>query len=74
MPLYEYLCEECGARFEKLVSSVTAPVVCAHCQSKRVKKQFSVFATNGAEARRETAPGPCNTCGSPEQGMCRYNA
>ncbi|MBI4715726.1 MAG: zinc ribbon domain-containing protein [Nitrospirae bacterium] len=72
MPVYEFVCEECGARFEKLVSQRDQPVSCIQCAGKRVKKQFSVFATGGADAGRESVPSPCNSCGAPEQGMCRF--
>jgi len=45
VPIYEYICQNCGARFEKLVRgmSSTASVECPECQSKEVEKAFSVF-------------------------------
>lgn len=44
MPIYEYECRKCGRRFEKLVPRAGTPVVCEHCGSAKVEKQFSVFA------------------------------
>ena len=74
MPLYEFRCEECGTLFEKLVSHLDTPVSCIQCQSKRVKKQFSVFAARVAGARGGDSPSEaCDTCTSPGQGMCRFD-
>ncbi|MBI5039387.1 MAG: zinc ribbon domain-containing protein [Nitrospirae bacterium] len=71
MPLYEFRCEECGTFFEKLVSHIDSPVTCIQCQGKRVKKQFSVFATTASDTGRGAEPpASCNTCPSAGHGMC----
>ena len=55
MPLYEYRCRCCGARFERLVrstasastSGTAAPqptVICPQCQSSQVERLLSAFA------------------------------
>ncbi|HEY7778802.1 MAG TPA: zinc ribbon domain-containing protein [Ktedonobacterales bacterium] len=47
MPLYEYLCADCKARFEVLTSyeaSQSDTVVCATCHGTRVRKLLSVVA------------------------------
>jgi len=73
MPLYEFRCEECGTFFEKLVSHIDSPVTCIQCQSKRVKKQFSVFAARVADAKGGDSPSEsCNTCPSARHGMCGF--
>jgi putative FmdB family regulatory protein len=42
MPLYEYECEACGQRFEKIVKFSDPPIeVCAKCGKGPVKKLFS---------------------------------
>jgi len=43
MPIFEYVCQGCGAFFEKLVVSREAAVSCPTCQSPDVAKQFSGF-------------------------------
>jgi putative FmdB family regulatory protein len=74
MPLYEYKCEECGTRFERLVSHAENQIVCVQCQSKRVKKQFSVFATSVSEGKStDIPPSPCGSCESPGRGQCGIN-
>ena len=45
MPLYEYKCEECGEKFEALVSFKNADsgMECPYCDSKKTGRQLSVF-------------------------------
>lgn len=43
MPIYEYQCSKCGAVFEKLVVSASAPMKCDKCNGK-AERQLSVFA------------------------------
>ncbi|MGD2157215.1 MAG: zinc ribbon domain-containing protein [Anaerolineales bacterium] len=47
MPLYEFVCEECGKLFEELVRSASAvgEVICPECNSERVQKMVSTFAS-----------------------------
>jgi len=44
MPIYEYVCSGCQARFEKLVRRFGEDVVCPTCASAAVDRQLSVFA------------------------------
>ncbi len=40
MPIYEFECSKCGARFEELVpAGQTAP--CPQCRSSEVKRRYS---------------------------------
>jgi putative FmdB family regulatory protein len=50
MPIYEYQCQNCGEKFEKLVRSIHSAelVVCPGCQSEGVERRFSGFATVGS--------------------------
>jgi len=44
MPLYDFKCEHCGHRFEKIVSMFKLKdVVCPECGEKGAKKLFSLF-------------------------------
>lgn len=47
MPLYEYRCEKCGERFEKLrrMQDADRGVECPRCASDEVKRLLSSFAT-----------------------------
>ncbi|MBA3261196.1 MAG: zinc ribbon domain-containing protein [Thermoleophilaceae bacterium] len=49
MPLYEFDCDACGARFEELVPpGATAP--CPACGGERVRRVFSRIAEPGLPA------------------------
>jgi len=63
MPIYEYRCQVCGARFEKFVraSADATQLVCPDCGSPQVEKAFSVFATAGLPTRQAEASAP--VCG-----------
>lgn len=67
MPIFEYLCEDCGTRFEKLVRR-DSEVLCPGCSSQRLNQQLSTFSAhaNGAPARSQGAQMP--QCPG---GMCR---
>jgi putative FmdB family regulatory protein len=47
MPIYEYLCSNCGETFERLILGQAAPVACPHCDGASVEKQFSTFSFRG---------------------------
>ncbi len=50
MPIYEYVCGECGERFERLLMSVSAQdeVVCPFCGSDQVERAVSCFSSFGS--------------------------
>jgi len=48
MPIYEYKCGDCGARFEVLVYSGGDAVICEKCGSENAEKMMSGFATSGS--------------------------
>jgi putative FmdB family regulatory protein len=69
MPIFEYLCEDCGSKFEKLVrraesKSGSEGVQCPSCGQEHLKQQFSTFAAHANGASKEVMP----SCAS---GMCR---
>ena len=44
MPIFDYLCDDCGTKFEKLVlPQFKEPVVCPSCGHDRVTQQLSTF-------------------------------
>ncbi len=47
MPIYEFVCADCGESFEKLVlsSSKITEVTCPTCQSQNISKKISSFAS-----------------------------
>jgi putative FmdB family regulatory protein len=81
MPIYEYRCESCGDKFEKLVrrSSDAMEAGCPSCGEKHLEQQYSTFAARGAATDNSFTPaqtreqGGCGggMCGSP--GVCGRN-
>ncbi len=69
MPLFEYMCRDCGGKFEKIVPRYDSPAECCHCQSKDVEKLLSVFAVSGSSKESADEAG-CGRCGASQPGMC----
>lgn len=72
MPIYEYRCQDCGARFEKLMRRQVeqADLACPECGGTRLTPELSVFAAHrGASKPASSSPtcpagGPCPTPGA----------
>lgn len=45
MPIYEYICDDCGHRYERIVLTPQAAISCPGCGSERHTLQLSVFRT-----------------------------
>ena len=76
MPIYEYRCEDCGNKFEKLVrrSDDTASIACPSCGEKHLKQELSTFAAhaNGGSKSADVPLCPSGgRCSNP--GMCGFN-
>lgn len=64
MPIYEYKCENCGKKFEKLIYS-DEKIECPKCGSEKVKKLISLFMTSGISSGSSCSScsgGSCNSC------------
>jgi len=68
MPIFEYLCDDCGTKFEKLVRRTNGAdadkVLCPQCGESHLTPQLSTFAAHangGKESAMPSCPG----------GMCR---
>jgi len=40
MPIYEYICEDCNERFEKIVINKQQEISCPKCSSKKAASSF----------------------------------
>jgi putative FmdB family regulatory protein len=50
MPIYEFECEECGARFEELMASDQG-AACPSCASERTRRLLSAVSPPGRQPR-----------------------
>ena len=56
MPIYEYICEDCQAEFEKIVINKQQEIACPKCAGKNNKIQLSVFATSNGNGGSSSGP------------------
>lgn len=66
MPIFEFVCQECGTPFEELVRSSYAvgEVSCPSCESSQVTKQISTFASQVAGSTGSFTSAPAASCSS----------
>ena len=57
MPIYEYKCNDCGAKFEELVYSDSNSVSCGKCGSENAERLISGFATSGGGSESSSSCG-----------------
>lgn len=74
MPIFEYICKECGHHFEAVVMG-SKKAECPSCQSGKLQQQLSAFAVGPSKsASSRPASGPCGSCGDPRgPGSCSMN-
>ena len=68
MPIYEYVCDECGAHYERIVMNGKTKVTCPKCSSAQSTIQLSVFAALGNGTK--SASGSASTKSSASSGGC----
>jgi putative FmdB family regulatory protein len=68
MPIYEYICDECETRFERIVINKQQEIACPKCASKKASIQLSVFAT--AHAASGVSTKSSSSTGSSGGGSC----
>ena len=71
MPIFEYLCVECGHKFEAIVFGDNK-TECPKCHAAKLEPQLSTFA---AHSRSSAAPSPCGqaACCMNNGGGCSMN-
>lgn len=78
MPIFEYKCQDCGTKFEKLIrrSEEVAVLGCPSCGQKHLTQELSVFAAHsgGSAPKCECPEAPmCPSGGCCNPGMCGMN-
>ena len=73
MPIYEYKCDDCGTKFEKLVRNTSTAVECPGCGQDHLHQEYSTFAARANGKSQESAMPSCpaGMCGNP--GLCGRN-
>lgn len=68
MPIYEYVCEDCRTRYEKLVRSSGDAITCPKCGGRKAALQFSTFSTSGPSSARESGSAAGASCACTPRG------
>jgi putative FmdB family regulatory protein len=63
MPIYEYICDDCETRFERIVINKQQEIACPKCASKKASIQLSVFATSNGSANGPSAKSSTSSSG-----------
>jgi len=66
MPLFDYLCSDCGKINEILVTGAENRIECRFCNSANLKKLLSAHSSLSGHTSNSSMPGPGDTscCGS----------
>ncbi|RPI33338.1 MAG: zinc ribbon domain-containing protein [Chloroflexota bacterium] len=75
MPIYEYMCKDCGAHFDALRSmkDADAPIACKECESRHTSRQISVFyAQSGGRVVAGGNGGGCTGCAGGSCSSCNH--
>ena len=66
MPIFEYVCDDCGANYERIVLNQKQSITCPKCESAKHTTKLSVFAApaNGSKASGSSSSRPMSGGGS----------
>ncbi|MFQ6103684.1 MAG: zinc ribbon domain-containing protein [Candidatus Glassbacteria bacterium] len=71
MPIYEYICLECGISFERLHLSGNNEVNCPSCSSSRIEREMSVFGFHSQGGTQKAQSSGCTGCASSSCSTCK---
>jgi putative FmdB family regulatory protein len=73
MPIFEYVCQDCGNKFEKLMRRDQDPGACPSCGQPHLQTALSTFAahSNGKSQAAEFPSCPGGMCQTPD--LCGRN-
>ena len=72
MPIYEYICDDCGERYERVLLSEGNGIACPKCSSPRNTVQFSTFSARGGDS--SASPSPSSASSQSSGGSCGCNS
>lgn len=76
MPIYEYICEDCGKEFDAIrpLSKSEEPMDCKECNSPRTKRKLSLcYAhSDGRSVTTTTSSGGCGGCSGGSCSNCGH--
>jgi putative FmdB family regulatory protein len=75
MPIYEYICKDCGSHFDtmKPMKEADAPAACLDCNSQNTVRQLSVFVAKSGNRTVAGSSCGCGNCSGGSCGSCQNN-
>ncbi|MGD9015071.1 MAG: zinc ribbon domain-containing protein [Candidatus Omnitrophota bacterium] len=72
MPIYEYQCNQCTAKFEMLIrGNNQEKIVCPYCKTTRINRLISRFAHFSGNTQGNITPSSsCSSCASHNCSTC----
>ncbi|HAX99240.1 MAG TPA: FmdB family transcriptional regulator [Candidatus Atribacteria bacterium] len=72
MPIYEFLCNECGNEFEELVFGSDSQIVCDKCKSPKIEKLMSAVSfKSGSGFTPASGSSGCSSCAGKSCSTCK---
>jgi putative FmdB family regulatory protein len=74
MPIYEYVCKDCGHEFEtiRMMKDADKVIPCKKCMSENTLRAISVFYAK-SEGRVVASGGGCGNCGGGSCSTCGHH-
>jgi putative FmdB family regulatory protein len=75
MPLYEYLCKDCGNHFDAIrqIKDADHPIECRQCNSTDTRRMISLFyAQSDGRTVTNTSSGGCSGCSGGSCAGCHH--
>lgn len=65
MPIFDFSCQDCGKKFDLMISNQNKDQVkCPECGSSQVKQLLSMFSTGGSKTVQPSCSAGCATAAS----------
>ncbi|MCL6518502.1 MAG: zinc ribbon domain-containing protein [Armatimonadetes bacterium] len=73
MPIYEFKCQNCGTRFEKLcnINSAASGINCPNCGASEVRRLISAFYSHGSSSPSSSGSSSCACCQKSSCAGCK---
>lgn len=75
MPIYEYVCDDCGQKFDALrpMKDSDAPINCKNCLGQNTHRALSVFFASSDGRSVTHSEGGCGNCSGGSCGGCGHH-
>jgi putative FmdB family regulatory protein len=70
MPIYEYVCDDCGERYERIVMNQRTAITCPKCESGKHTIQLSVFSAHANGSKASNGSSASSSSSGPSSGGC----